>query len=50
MELQCLGAAGRVTGSCHLLQDIIWNEYAAAAHVAQPVDRFDLAKPVPFKV
>jgi len=32
------------------LRDVIRDKYAAAVHIAQPGDRFDLFKPVPFNV
>jgi len=32
------------------LQGVIRDKYAAAVHIAQPGDRFDLFKPVPFDV
>lgn len=54
MHLQCLGAAGRVTGSCHLVQaqtalrDLIRRDTGGSVHIARLGECFDLLKPLPF--
>jgi hypothetical protein len=52
MQVQCFGAAGRVSGSCHLVQAtleaLIYKELAAPVHVAIEGESFDLARPIPF--